>query len=70
MSSHRSLSAANIQDWVSWARSSSRTEPSYLPKALLAVLVTDGPKMTMAVLKAMNLESSLSLLEAMRGGHE
>ena len=60
------LNAPRIKEWISWVKAASKTCPDYLPKALLAVLLNDGPRVLAAVLSEMNLAKSSSLIEAMR----
>ena len=62
----RDLNALRIKEWVSWTKAASRTCPEYLPKALLAVLLNDGPRVLAAVLSELGMDKSLSLIEGMR----
>lgn len=64
------LSAPRIGEWIRWLNASSKTDPTYKAKALLAVLETDGPKMLAAVLRQAKLERTQQLIEAMRVGVE
>ena len=62
----RDLNAPRIREWVAWTKAASRTCPEYLPKALLAVLLNDGPRVLVAVLSELGMDKSLSLIEGMR----
>ena len=52
-----------ISDWCRFVDASA--DPSYKPKALLAVLKTDGPQALGDVLKRLKLERSEDLVRAM-----
>ena len=52
-----------ISDWCRFVDASA--DPSYKPKALLAVLKTDGPRALGDVLKRLKLERSEDLVRAM-----
>lgn len=62
----KGLSAPRIGEWVRWFNASSKTDPTYKPKALLAVLETDGLACLLAVLKELKMSRTEQLIEAMR----
>ena len=62
----RDLNAPRIKEWVAWVRAASKTDRTYIPKALLAVLLNDGPRVLAAVLSELGMDRSQSLIEAMR----
>ena len=60
------LNAPRIREWIAWTKAASKTNPEYLPKALLAVLLNDGPRVLAAVLSELKMRESHLLIEAMR----
>ena len=60
------LNQPRVKEWIAWTKAASKTCPEYLPKALLAVLLNDGPRVLAAVLSELGMDKSLSLIEGMR----
>lgn len=61
-----SSNQTRVSDWIKWINACSKTDPTYKPKALLAVLETDGMKCLLAVLRELKLTRPEQLIEAMR----
>lgn len=61
----RDLNAPRIREWVRWFDASSKMDPEYKPKALLAVLRSDGKKMLLAVLRELSITRPEELIEGM-----
>lgn len=59
------LSAPRIAEWKRWYLSGA-TDPTYRPKALLAILEADGIKMLVAVLRELKITRPEQIIEAMR----
>lgn len=64
--SSQSLNQTRISEWTRFITACSKTDPTYKPKALLAVLENDGLAYLLAVLKELKLSKTESLIEAMR----
>lgn len=52
-----------VADWKRWVDRAKGTD--YLPKALWAVLATDGERMLFQVLRATNMEKSADVIKGM-----
>ena len=61
-----SSNQTRVSDWIRWISACSKTDPTYKPKALLAVLETDGDKMLLAVLRELKLTRVEQLIQGMR----